>query len=194
VIDCLDPAFPQRLRAVVEEGVDLFFDNSGYHQLALALSLLKDRGNIVLCGPLSGNAQLQDPGAGGEFTPQVMKAVSLRGHIFGRYHMGRLLPIRAELAATMRSYDVTDHCAARLPMIRAELAGLVRAQHLRAVVSEFDGLKHAPVALATVVERGLPHAGSGIVWISETRDIGQRRATSSEFGALSLVESECRGH
>ncbi|HEV7451355.1 MAG TPA: hypothetical protein VGO16_08195 [Pseudonocardiaceae bacterium] len=84
-----------------------------------------------------------DPDAGADLTDAVFKRVTLRGYIVSDYYPQQLYPIRAELAA------------------------LLRAKLLRAVVSEFKGLEHAPEALATVFDRGSPHIGRRVVRISE---------------------------
>jgi hypothetical protein len=54
----------------------------------------------------------------------------------------------------------------RLHPIRAELAALQRAKRPQAVVSEFNGLEHAPQALATVFDRGSPYSGRRVVGIA----------------------------
>jgi NADPH-dependent curcumin reductase CurA len=179
VVDYLEPGFPGHLRAAVGEGVDLFFDNSGDQHLQLALSVIKDQGSIVLCGPGPEVVRPGYPDPDGESTPGVMKRVTLRGHLVGQRTGGRLHPIRAELAATTRSYVVSDDYAARLAEIRADLAQLVRAKRLRAMVSESEGLDRAPAALAIAAGRGLSLAGRCVVWISEAEqsegELGERR-------------------
>jgi NADPH-dependent curcumin reductase CurA len=169
VVDYLEPVFPRQLRAAVGDGVDLFFDNSGDQHLQLALSVIRDRGSIVLCGAGAG-AGADTTGSGDRCAgsmPGVMRHVTLSGHIVGRQTGGRLYPVCAELAATMRSHVVSDRCDGRLPGIRAELGHLVRANRLRAVVTEFEGLDRAPAALAAVTGRGLAVAGRCVVWVSE---------------------------
>jgi NADPH-dependent curcumin reductase CurA len=120
----------------------VFFDNVGGRQLTLALSVLKDHGSVVLCGSVSSYARPDDPDAGADLTDAVFKRITLRGYIVSDYYPQRLYPIRAELAA------------------------LLRAKRLRAVVSEFTGLEQAPEALATVFDRGSPYIGRRVVRIS----------------------------
>ena len=129
--------------AYVGDGVDLFFDNVGGRQLTLALSVMNNYGNVVLCGSVSGYARADDPDAGADLGLAVFKRITLRGFIVSDFNQTRLLPIRAELAA------------------------LVRDKKLRVVVSEFDGLERAPEALATVFERGSRYIGRRVVRIAE---------------------------
>jgi NADPH-dependent curcumin reductase CurA len=142
-VDYRDPAFPEHLRRAAGEGIDVFFDNVGGRQLTLALSVLKDHGCVVLCGSVSSYARPDDPDAGADLRDAVFKRITLRGYIVSDYYPTRLSPIRAELAA------------------------LLRAKLLRVVVSEFEGLERAPEALTTVFDRGSPHIGSRVVWISD---------------------------
>jgi NADPH-dependent curcumin reductase CurA len=136
------PLFPELLEQAAGEGIDVFFDNVGGRQLTLALSVLKDHGSVVLCGSVSSYARPDDPDAGADLTDAVFKRITLRGYIVSDYYPQRLYPIRAELAA------------------------LLRAKRLRAVVSEFTGLEQAPEALATVFDRGSPYIGRRVVRIS----------------------------
>lgn len=142
-VDYRDPEFPQHLHRAAGEGVDVFFDNVGGRQLTLALSVLKNHGNVVLCGSISSYARPDDPDACADLRAAVFKRITLRGFIVSDFYPQRLLPIRAELAA------------------------LLRAQRLRVVVSEFAGLDRAPEALATVFDRGSPYIGRRVVRISE---------------------------
>ena len=131
------------MRQPAGEGIDMFFDNVGGRQLTLALSVLKNHGNVVLCGSVSSYARADDPDAGADLRDAVFKRITLRGYI------------------------VSDHYAERLIPIREELATLLRAKQLRVVVSEFQGLERAPEALATVFDRGSPYIGRRVVRISE---------------------------
>ncbi len=141
-VDYRDPAFPERLEQAAGEGIDLFFDNVGGRQLTLALSVLKNHGAVVLCGSVSSYARPDDPEAGADLRDAVFKRITLRGYIVSDYYPQRLYPIRAELAA------------------------LLRTRRLRAVVSEFNGLERASEALATVFDRGSPFIGRRVVRIS----------------------------
>ena len=142
-VDYRDPAFPEHLEQAAGEGIDVFFDNVGGRQLTLALSVLKNYGLVVLCGSVSSYARPDDPDAGTDLRDAVFKRITLRGYIVSDYYPQRLYPIRSELAA------------------------LLRAKQLRAVVSEFDGLERAPEALETVFDRGSPYIGRRVVRISK---------------------------
>jgi NADPH:quinone reductase-like Zn-dependent oxidoreductase len=74
---------------------------------------------------------------------------------------------RTDHARQVLGADVAVDCPQRLYPIRAELAALLRAKRLRAVVGEFNGLERASEALATVFDRGSPYAGRRFVRISE---------------------------
>jgi NADPH-dependent curcumin reductase CurA len=56
-VDYRHPSFPQLLKQVAGEGIDVFFDNVGGRQLTLALSVMKNYGMVVLCGAVSGYAR-----------------------------------------------------------------------------------------------------------------------------------------
>jgi NADPH-dependent curcumin reductase CurA len=142
-VDYRDTAFPELLRQATGDGVDLFYDNVGGRQLTLALSVMKNYGNVVLCGQVSSYASADAPDAGSDLRAAVFKRITLRGFIVSDFYPERLYPIREELAA------------------------LLRAKKVRAVISEFEGLERAPEALATVFDRGSPYIGRRTVRISE---------------------------
>ena len=142
-VDYRDPAFPERLEQAAGEDVDLFFDNVGGRRLTLALSVLKNYGLVVLCGSVSSYARPDDPEAGTDLRDAVFKRNTLRASSSATTTRMRLYPIRSELAA------------------------LLRAKQLRAVVSEFKGLVRAPEALGTVFDHGSPYIGRRVVQISE---------------------------
>jgi NADPH-dependent curcumin reductase CurA len=142
-LDYRDPAFPESLARAAGDGIDLYYDNVGGRQLTLALSVLKNYGNVVLCGSVSSYARPDDPDAGADLRDAVFKRITLRGFIVSDFYPERLLPIREQIAE------------------------LLREKRLRVVVSEFAGLERAPEALATVFDRGSPYIGSRVVRISD---------------------------
>jgi NADPH-dependent curcumin reductase CurA len=142
-VDYQDASFAEHLHQAAGHGVDLFFDNVGGRQLTLALSVLKDYATVVLCGSVSSYARPQDQDAGADLTDAVLKRTTLQGYV------------------------ASDHYPQRLTAVRAELAGLLRAGHLHAVISEFAGLERAPEALATVFEQGSSYIGKRVVRISD---------------------------
>jgi NADPH-dependent curcumin reductase CurA len=142
-VDYRDPAFPGQLEQAAGDGIDLFFDNVGGRQLTLALSVMNNHRMVVLCGQVSSYARADDPDGRADLRAAVFKRITLRGFIVSDFYPERLIPIREDLAA------------------------LLRASRLRAVVSEFNGLERAPEALATVFDRGSPHIGKRVVRISE---------------------------
>ncbi|HEY2792348.1 MAG TPA: NADP-dependent oxidoreductase [Micromonosporaceae bacterium] len=141
-LDYKDPAFPDRLAAAAGDGFDVYYDNVCGRQLTLALSVLKDFGNVVLCGSVSSYASADDPDARADLRDAVFKRITLRGFIVSDFYPKRLLPIRQQLGE------------------------LLKSGKLRVVVSEFAGLEKAPEALADVFDRGSPHIGRRIVRIS----------------------------
>jgi hypothetical protein len=142
-VDYRDPAFPQQLEQAAGDGIDLFYDNVGGRQLTLALSVMNNHRTVVLCGQVSSYASPDDPDARTDLRAAVFKRITLRGFIVSDFYPERLIPIREDLAS------------------------LLRAGRLRAVVSEFNGLERAPEALATVFDRGSPHIGKRVVRISD---------------------------
>lgn len=142
-VDYRSEGFAQRLQAAAGGGFDLFYDNVGGSQLTLALSLMKDYGTIVLCGSVSSYDRPDDPDAKSDLRAAVFKRLKLQGFIVSDFYPKRLLPIREELAA------------------------LIRARQLHVVISEFEGLRRAPEALATVFERGSRYIGRRVVRIAQ---------------------------
>jgi NADPH-dependent curcumin reductase CurA len=141
-IDYRAEGFAQRLEAAARDGIDLFFDNVGGSQLTVALSVMKDYGTIVLTGSVSSYDKPDDPDAKSDLRAAVFKRLKLQGFIVSDFYPTRLLPIRDELAA------------------------LIRTHQLKVITNEFDGLHRAPEALATVFERGSPHIGRRVVRIA----------------------------
>ncbi|HEX4018782.1 MAG TPA: NADP-dependent oxidoreductase [Frankiaceae bacterium] len=141
-VDYRSEGFAQRLQAAAGDGFDLFFDNVGGSQLTLALSAMKDYGNIVLTGSVSSYERPDDPDAKSDLRAAVFKRLKLQGFIVSDFYPTRLLPIREELAA------------------------LIRSQQLKVITNEFEGLRSAPSALATVFERGSARIGRRVVRIA----------------------------
>lgn len=142
-VDYRAPGFADRLKqAAGRAGVDLFYDNVGGSQLTLALSVMRNYGTVVLCGSVSSYARPDDPDARADLRDAVFKRITLRGFIVSDHYPERLLPVRAELAALLRSGQV------------------------RAVVSEFEGLDSAPEALSSVFDHGSPYIGRRVVRIA----------------------------
>jgi hypothetical protein len=142
-VDYRDPAFPGQLEQAAGDGIDLFYDNVGGRQLTLALSVMNNHGTVVLCGQVSSYASPDDPDGRADLRAAVFKRITLRGFIVSDFYPERLIPIREDLAS------------------------LLRAGRLRAVVSEFNGLERAPEALATVFDRGSAHIGKRVVRMSD---------------------------
>jgi NADPH-dependent curcumin reductase len=141
-VDYRGPSFPDQLARAVGGSVDLFYDNVGGRQLTLALSVMRNYGLVVLCGSVSSYARPDDPDARADLRDAVFKRITLRGFIVSDHYPERLLPIRAELSALLKSGRV------------------------RAVVSEFEGLGSAPEALSTVFDRGSAYIGRRAVRIA----------------------------
>ena len=142
-VDYLAPEFAEQLRQAASPAVNVFFDNVGGRQLTLALSVLRNYGRVVLCGSVSSYARADDPAGGADLTDAVFRRITLQGYIVSDYYPARLKPVREELGA------------------------LLRANKIRAVVSEFHGLDSAPRALATVFDRGSAQPGKRIVRITD---------------------------
>ncbi len=141
-VDYRSEGFPQRLQAAAGDGIDLFFDNVGGSQLTLALSVMKDYGTVVLTGSVSSYDKPDDPDAKSDLRAAVFKRLKLQGFIVSDFYPERLLPIRDALAA------------------------LIRSNQLKVITNEFDGLRSAPAALATVFQRGSSHIGRRVVRIA----------------------------
>jgi len=141
-VDYRDPGFPEHLAAAAGDGFDLFFDNVGGNQLTLALSAMKNYGTVVLCGSVSSYESTHDPDSLSDLRAATFKRITLRGFIVSDFYEKRLIQMREELAA------------------------LVRSAKVRLVISEFEGLAQAPKALASLFERGTSYLGRRVVRIA----------------------------
>ena len=132
----------QRLAEATDAGADLFFDNVGGALLPTVVDRLAPFGTAVLCGSVSTYAGDASGRSDLDLSDAAMRRLTIRGFIAGDYYESRLVDVREELSALLRSGTITN------------------------VVTEFDGLKAAPEALASVFERGTTHVGKRVVRIA----------------------------
>jgi NADPH-dependent curcumin reductase CurA len=122
-----DAAFNYRdgpaVRALADaapEGIDLYFDNVGGEQLEAALSALRLRGRVTMCGAISAYNSATAPGP-------------------------RNLGLAIGKRLTLRGFIVSDH-ADRRPTFLAEVGGLLAEGKIRWRETVVDGLERAPEA------------------------------------------------
>lgn len=124
-VDYKDPDFAEQLRAACAGGIDVYFDNVGGRMLELALSLLKPRARVILCGLIDQyNATERPPG------PNLGPVIGAR--------------------ATLTGLVVHDHLE-RYPQMIAEVAPLLRAGKIRWREDVRGGLAAAPQAFVDLM-------------------------------------------
>jgi NADPH-dependent curcumin reductase CurA len=120
------------LAALVPDGVDLYFDNTGGDTLVAALRSMRTGGRVVLCGMVSTMEVSDDRGAQpgiGHLVEAVLRRLTLQGFI------------------------VRDHEDLR-PEFESRVAGWLAAGRLTDAATEVDGLERAPAALVALLEGG----------------------------------------
>lgn len=132
------PGFVEDLRAACPDGIDVYFDNVGGAVLEAAVSLLRLRARVVLCGLSSQYNQDQRPPGP---------------------NLGPVIGARARLEGLV----VYDHTH-RFAEFQAELAPLIRSGALRYREEVSEGLERAPQAFIDLMQgrnrgKALVHVG-----------------------------------
>ncbi len=100
-VDYKSDDFEARLRAACPQGIDVYFDNVGGRVLELALSLLRPRARVVLCGLIDQyNAAQRPPG------PNLGPVIGARATLTGLVvydHLDRFAEFTAEIAPRVQS-------------------------------------------------------------------------------------------
>lgn len=111
--------FKQQLKAATPDGVHVNFENVGGEVMRAVLSRMVIGGRVALCGLISGyNA---DEGPGDDFSPFIMKRLSMRGFL------------------------VLDYTKTREAV--GAIGGWIREGKIKAEETVADGLENAPVVL-----------------------------------------------
>ena len=109
------------LAGAAPDGIDVYFDNVGGEQLEAAISNMRERGRIALCGAVSiYNATERQPGPWN-------------------------LPLAIGRRLTLRGFIVTDH-ASRFRQLIEEVGPLIRDGKIKFRESVVEGLENAPEA------------------------------------------------
>ncbi|WP_219341151.1 NADP-dependent oxidoreductase [Nevskia soli] len=133
-----DPA--QHLRQGAPEGIDVYFDNTAGPQLEAALSSLKMRGRVALCGAIAGyNRPVPGPRNLGL---AIGKRIRLQGFI------------------------VTDYFP-ELPAFHAEAIPALLSGKLASHETVVEGLDQAPAAFLSLLHSGDPHTGKLVVRLGD---------------------------
>jgi NADPH-dependent curcumin reductase CurA len=120
-------------------GIDVYFDNTGGPQLEAALSTLRERGRIAMCGAIAGYCT---PVPGPRNLPLVI---------------GKRLRIEG--------YIVSDHFK-DLPQFLAEAAPALKAGKLLNRETLVEGLENAPKAFMSLLRSGDAHIGKMVVKVA----------------------------
>lgn len=137
-INYKDANFEDQLRAACAGGIDVYFDNVGGRVLELALSLLKPRARVILCGLIDQyNAAQRPPGP----------------------NLGPVIGARATLTGLV-VYDHLEH----QPQMIAEVAPLLRSGKIRWREDVRRGLAAAPQAFVDLMHGA--NAGKLLVQVS----------------------------
>lgn len=116
-----EPDLAAAIARACPDGVDVFFDNVGGPTLDAALTRLRDRGRVVICGRISQTAS---------------------SALYGVKNLGLLIGKRARI----QGFIVFDYNA-RYPEARAWLGAQRRAGRLQQRLHVLEGLEHAPSGL-----------------------------------------------
>jgi NADPH-dependent curcumin reductase CurA len=127
------------LGVAAPDGVDLFFDNVGGHQLATALHHMNVGGRIALCGMMSNYAEGEQPPMG-HLVEAVLRRLTIRGFI------------------------VRDHEAVR-GVFEQRVAGWLASGELVDRATVVEGLENAPAGLEGVLAGA--NFGKGLVRLGE---------------------------
>ena len=111
--------FRQQLKAATPDGVHVDFENVGGEVMRAVLSRMVIGGRVALCGLISGYNSSERPGD--DFSPFIMKRLSLRGFL------------------------VLDYTGAREAV--AAIGGWIREGRIRTEETVAEGLENAPVVL-----------------------------------------------
>lgn len=103
-VSYFSPSFPEDLRSACPDGIDVYFDNVGGAVLEAAISLLRLRARVVLCGLSSQYNQDQRP-PGPNLGPVIGARARLEGLVVYD-HMDRFAEFQAEVAPLVRSGEL----------------------------------------------------------------------------------------
>jgi NADPH-dependent curcumin reductase CurA len=129
----------EHLKQGAYNGIDVYFDNTGGPQLEAALSALRERGRIALCGAIAGYC-----------TP-----------VPGPRNLALAIGKRLRL----EGFIVSDHFK-DLPQFLAEAAPALKAGKLLNRETVVDGLERAPEAFISLLRSGDGHIGKLVVKIA----------------------------
>ena len=128
-----------RLRSLVPDGVDVFFDNVGRSTLDSVLMQIRERARVVICGAISQYERM--------------------GDVAGPTNYLKL----AERHARMEGFAVT-HFAPRFAEAEAALAGWLADGRLKVHEHMLHGIDNFTVALDTLLSGG--HVGKLLLQVS----------------------------
>jgi NADPH-dependent curcumin reductase len=127
-LDHRAPDFPDRLRAVCPDGIDVYFENVGGAVLKAVLPLLNDFARVPVCGLVAHYNQAGGPAEAPDALPALMLQVLVR----------RLV---------LRGFIVSDF-ADQEPAFLQDMGAWVREGRVRYREQVVEGLERAPEALA----------------------------------------------
>ncbi|HTW86039.1 MAG TPA: NADP-dependent oxidoreductase [Candidatus Sulfotelmatobacter sp.] len=122
----------KKLRELVPDGIDVYFDNVGGEQLEAAMIAMRDFGTIVLCGAVS------------QYNATVPEGP-------------RTLGIAIQRRLKLQGFIVIDHFK-RYDEFVAEVAPLIAAGVIKAPSTFVEGIENAPRALMDILR---PNASIG---------------------------------
>jgi len=117
----------ERLAAVVQDGLDVYFDNVGGNQLVAAVKSMKPHGRVALCGMISSLAgSATQPGIG-ELMDVILRRVTIRGFIV-RDHEDLRSEFEKDVAGWLADGNLVDHytVAEGLDTAGEALVGMLR--------------------------------------------------------------------
>ena len=129
-VDYRDPGFTTALRAACPDGIDGYFDNVGGAVLEAALSLLRPRARVALCGLSDQYSRAERP-PGPNLGPVIGARARLEGLVVYD-HLADLDRCRAELAAMIHAGTLhyREHIHTGLASAPAGFIGLLKGENL----------------------------------------------------------------
>lgn len=132
-IDRHDPGFAQLLTGACQDGIDVYFENVGGAVLQAVLPLLNLHARMPVCGFVAHYNDDDAPHAGPDHLPQLLATV-------------------LQKRVRMEGFIILDHYGPRFDAFRDEMSGWVAAGQVKLHEQVVQGLEHAPIALADLLQ------------------------------------------
>lgn len=130
----------EHLKQAAPGGIDLYFDNTGGPQLEAALTVLKERGRVAMCGAIAGYN-----------TP-----------VPGPRNMVNIIGKRLRL----EGFIISDHMSS-LPEVFAEVGPALKSGAVKSYETVVEGIENAPEAFMSLLRSGDSHTGKMVIHLRD---------------------------